>query len=67
MTVRIIYRWQVAPENFEAFQETWRATTNHIHDTVPGAKGSFLLRSSESPTEVLTVAKWDNLASWTKF
>ncbi|MEM9529453.1 MAG: antibiotic biosynthesis monooxygenase [Pseudomonadota bacterium] len=67
MTVRVLYRWQVPSEAFEAFKETWRATTNHIHDTVPGAQGSFLLRSSENPTEVLTIAKWDTLESWKKF
>jgi hypothetical protein len=34
---RIVYRWRVVPENFEAFRENWRAATNHIHDTVAGA------------------------------
>ena len=65
--VRVIYRWQVAPQNFEQFRDTWRATTNHIHEAVPGAKGSFMLRSGEDPSVVLTVAKWDSLESWKDF
>ena len=65
--VRVVYRWQVAPENFEAFKETWRITTNRIHETVPGARGSFMLRSFHSESEVVTVAKWDSLDSWQNF
>ncbi len=65
--VRVIYRWEVAPEDFEAFRNTWRATTNRIHETVDGALGSFMVRSVENESEVLTIAKWDSLASWEKF
>lgn len=65
--VRVVYRWQVAPENFDAFTDTWRTTTNGIHATVPGAQGSFLLRSVDDPSEVVTIAKWDSLDGWRKF
>ena len=65
--IRVIYRWQVAPENFEAFKSTWSVTTNRIHETVPGALGSFMLRARESESEVLTVAKWDSIESWKTF
>lgn len=65
--IRVVYRWQVEPENFQAFRKAWRATTDRIHETVAGAMGSFLLRSCESETEVLTVAKWDSLESWKRF
>ncbi len=65
--VRVVYRWQVAPENFEAFRKNWRAATNRIHDTVAGALGSFMLRSAENESEVITVAKWDSLESWQAF
>lgn len=65
--VRVIYRWQVTPEKFDLFQQTWRRTTNHIHQTVPGALGSFMLRACEDESEILTVAKWDCLASWQAF
>ena len=65
--IRVIYRWQVEPQNFEAFQETWRATTNHIHETVPGALGSFMLRGTDDASEVITIAKWDCLESWQAF
>lgn len=65
--LRVIYRWQVEPENFEEFKQTWRTTTNHIHETVPGALGSFMLRACENSSEILTVAKWDSQASWERF
>ena len=65
--IRVIYHWEVAPENFEAFQETWSATTNHIHETVAGALGSFLLRSAQNETEVLTIAKWESMEAWKNF
>lgn len=65
--VRVIYRWQVKPEDFEAFKKIWRATTNRIHASVAGAKGSFMVRSFKNETEVLTIAKWDSLESWKGF
>ena len=65
--VRVIYKWKVVPENFEAFQKTWTATTNRIHETVKGAQGSFLLRATENKSEVLTIAKWDSLEDWKSF
>ncbi len=65
--VRVVYRWQVEPENFEAFQKIWSTTTNHIHTSVDGALGSFLLRAIEDETEVITIAKWNSLASWKNF
>ena len=65
--VRVIYRWQVEPRDFEQFKKAWRRTTNGIHETVAGAQGSFMLRSCEDSSEVITVAKWDSLASWKHF
>lgn len=65
--IRVVYRWQVEPHNFDAFQESWRATTNRIHETVPGALGSFMLRGFKDEREVITVAKWDCLDSWKSF
>ena len=65
--IRVIYRWYVSSENFERFKKIWSETTNRIHETVTGAQGSFLLRSFENETEVLTVARWDSLESWKSF
>jgi len=65
--VRVVYRWRVPPENFETFAETWRETTNSIHASVEGAQGSFLLRSFEDETEVITIAKWDSHQAWKQF
>ena len=65
--IRVVYRWKVKEENFADFKKVWVRTTNHIHETVPGAPGSFMLRSPEDKTEVLTVAKWDSVESWKAF
>jgi len=65
--IRVIYRWEVQPEDFEDFKRVWSATTNRIHETVPGALGSFMLRVSDRDSEVLTVAKWESMESWKKF
>ncbi|GAB4344884.1 MAG: hypothetical protein Kow006_01380 [Gammaproteobacteria bacterium] len=65
--VRVIYRWQVEPEQFEAFRSAWRRVTDQIHERVEGALGSALLRSCETESEVLTIAKWDSLAAWKRF
>ena len=65
--VRVMYRWRVAPQDFEEFKKTWRLTTNRIHESVTGAQGSLMLRSLESESEVITIAKWDSLESWKEF
>ena len=65
--IRVIYRWEVQPKNFEDFKRVWSATTNRIHESVPGALGSFMLRASDRKSEILTVAKWDSEESWKKF
>ena len=65
--VRVIYRWQVKPEHFNEFKKIWSSTTNRIHATVAGAQGSFLLKSFENETEVLTIAKWNSLEAWRSF
>ncbi len=65
--IRVVYRWHVAPENFKEFEKIWSTTTNRIHESVLGAFGSFMLRSFENETEVVTIAKWDSLESWKNF
>ncbi|MBB5321620.1 antibiotic biosynthesis monooxygenase family protein [Marinobacter oulmenensis] len=65
--IRVVYRWRVKEEDFDRFQAMWTRTTNQIHETVPGALGSFMLRSPDDRTEVLTIAKWDSMASWEAF
>ena len=65
--IRVLYRWRVDPQDFARFEASWSATTNRIHETVPGALGSFLLRGFDDESEVLTVAKWDSLESWKAF
>ena len=65
--IRVIYRWEVQPKDFEDFKRVWRATTNSIHASVPGALGSFMLRAGDRESEVLTVAKWESAECWKKF
>ncbi|WP_286220582.1 antibiotic biosynthesis monooxygenase family protein [Marinobacter apostichopi] len=65
--IRVIYRWRVSSENFEAFKVAWRHTTNQIHEQVPGALGSFMLKASEAEEEILTIAKWESLEAWQAF
>lgn len=65
--IRIIYTWRVAPENIDAFQDAWRQATTTIRDSVEGARGSFMLRETDDPGKVLTVARWDSLDAWKAF
>jgi len=65
--IRIIYSWKVAPEKLALFIETWKKTTNRIHEEVEGAKGSFMLQNEKDSTEIKTIAKWDSLDDWKKF
>jgi heme-degrading monooxygenase HmoA len=65
--IRVIYRWEVQPKDFDDFRRVWSVTTNRIHESVPGALGSFMLRASDRDSEVLTVAKWESEESWRKF
>jgi len=65
--IRVIYRWQVKPENFNNFEKEWLSTTNRIHAEVKGALGSFMLKSIDNQNEVLTIAKWVSHESWKRF
>lgn len=65
--IRVIYTWSVAPERMDSFEQTWRRTTRAIHDAMPGALGSFCLRSIEAPGEILTIALWETEAQWRRF
>lgn len=65
--IQVIYRWEVAPENREAFLAAWEKTTKAIREETEGARGSFCITSVNRATEILTVAKWDELAQWQAF
>ena len=64
---RVVYEWKVPVEQQQAFQAIWRTTTETIHSTVEGALGSFMLRSSDDPEKILTVAKWHSRQHWQQF
>lgn len=65
--IRIIYNWQVETQNLDKFKEVWSFTTNKIHETVAGARGSFMLINHTDPNKVLTIARWDTLEDWKAF
>ena len=65
--IRIIYEWYVREENIPAFQRAWRETTCRIHDSVKGARGSFMLQEDGNPSKILTIARWDSLDDWKAF
>ena len=56
--IRVVYRWKVKEENFADFKKVWVRTTNHIHETVPGALGSFMLRSPECQWPFILTHLW---------
>ena len=65
--VQIIYQWEVPIQNQAAFLAAWEKTTVTIRETTLGARGSICVVSTESPTEILTIAKWDELEQWREF
>ena len=65
--IRIIYSWKVELDQLESFIETWKRTTNKIHEEVRGARGSFMLQSDSNPSEIKTIARWDSLEEWKNF
>lgn len=65
--IQIIYRWEVPVARQDAFLEAWQKTTVSIRETTTGARGSICLVNADKPTEILTVAKWDELHQWREF
>ncbi len=65
--IQVIYRWEVPVEKQAAFLTAWEKTTVTIRETTAGARGSFCIASVDKPTEILTVAKWDELEQWQAF
>ena len=65
--IRIIYTWYVEPEKINLFIETWKKTTNTIHETVKGARGSFMIQNVEKSKEIRTIARWDSIEDWENF
>ena len=58
---------QICEEKQAAFLAAWEKTTVAIRGTTVGARGSFCVVSVDTPTEILTVAKWDELEQWQDF
>ena len=65
--IQIVYRWEVPAENRTAFIAAWEKTTQAIRETTDGARGSFCIVNVDRPTEIMTIAKWDELDQWRAF
>ncbi|MCP5158940.1 MAG: antibiotic biosynthesis monooxygenase [Gammaproteobacteria bacterium] len=65
--VRVIYEWQVKAADISAFHDAWKQTTTMIHESVKGARGSFLVQEVDNPGKILTIARWDSLEDWRAF
>lgn len=65
--IQVIYRWQVPAESRDAFIAAWAATTREIRATTKGARGSFCIAGVDYPTEIITIARWDELDQWREF
>ena len=65
--IQIIYQWDVPVAKQAAFLAAWEKTTLTIRETTVGARGSFCVVSVDTPTEILTVAKWEELEQWQDF
>ncbi len=65
--IQIIYRWKVEEKDQSAFFAAWSTATQHIRDTTEGARGSICIVSTDDPTDVLTIAKWDHIEQWLRF
>lgn len=65
--IQVIYRWRVPTENREAFIAAWAATTQKILATTSGALGSFCIAGVDDPTEIITIARWDEIDQWREF
>ncbi len=65
--IQIIYRWEVEQKSQAAFLQAWEKTTQRIRETTEGARGSVCIINVDRPTEIITMAKWDELDQWREF
>jgi len=65
--IQVIYRWHVPADNRDAFIAAWAGATQQIRATIKGARGSFCIVGVDDPTEVITIARWDELDQWQEF
>ena len=65
--IQVIYRWQVPADSRDAFIAAWAETTQQIRATTKGARGSLCIVGVDDPTEIITIAQWDELDQWREF
>lgn len=59
--IRVIYRWNVAGSDTEAFTTEWQRLTGWIRDEFDGSYGSTLLAPNENQHSLVGVARWASL------
>ena len=65
--LRVVYEWRVEEANIPAFRAAWKRATTRIHESVAGARGSFLVQKHGDPGSILTIARWDSYEEWQAF
>jgi heme-degrading monooxygenase HmoA len=65
--IYVIYKWSVSLADKPEFLSRWSAVTQSIHKSVDGALGSFCIGEIGTPTEILTIAKWESHDQWLLF
>ncbi len=63
----VVYKWFVPSKNKSAFLKSWEQTTNHIHETVDGALGSFCIEAVDDTNTLMTIARWHSREQWEAF
>src|SRR5262249_16767663 len=53
--------------NRDAFIAAWAATTQEIRATTKDARGRFWIVGVDDPTEIITIARWEELDQWREF
>lgn len=65
--IRVIYEWQVSPENAVEFCDAWQQTTELVREMYAGAHGSVLLQHESKINHLLTIARWNSREDWRTF
>ncbi|RDL43509.1 antibiotic biosynthesis monooxygenase [Marinomonas piezotolerans] len=65
--IRVVYEWQVSPENISDFCDAWKQTTQIVRETYPGAQGSCLLAEDGKVNHFLAIARWNSKEEWRDF
>jgi heme-degrading monooxygenase HmoA len=62
--LRVLYHWNVEPQDAREFGEAWAEVTLAMRRTHPGARGSALMQSRSDERLFVAMAEWTSLAEW---